>query len=1089
VAAVSGTGPTYTVTVTGMSGTGKVVASIPAGAAKSVSLGLNSTASTSTDNSVSFDNTPPTVVLSTSASDPTNAAIPVTAVFSEVVTGFDPTDLVTVNGTIDNFFGSGKVYTFDLTPIAQGLSSVYLPAGTVTDLAGNALALDSKTISSHYDSIPPTVTINQAAGQPDPATVAGPILFTVVFSEPVTGFDQADVKLSGTAGPTTAAVSGSGTTYTVSVTGMTVAGTVVATVRANAAGDDAGNLNPASTSTDNTVTYDPPFPKVTVEQATGQADPTNQSPVLFTVTFDQPVTGFDPTDITLGGTAKPTTAVISGSGPVYTVAVSGMSAVGTVTASIPAGKVTGTNNGLLNKPSTSKDNTVSFDNVPPGITISDSAPLLTNLSAIPVTVTFTEAVMGFTASDLVLVNATAANFSGSGTSYMFNLVASGQGTISVQVPQGAAADSAGNPNPASKTITHQFDNIAPVPMIVLGAGIPNPTNANSILFNVTFSEPVTGFDKSDILLGGTAKPSTVAVAGSGKDYTVTVSGMSNPGTVTAAVKAGAAADPTGNTSPAAGPASVGFDNVAPTLTVDLAAGQSAKANSNPVKFLLTFSEPVTAPSASALSTSLSTVNPGLVLAVNPLNSSMYEVVVANVHGTGKVVLTVPDKLSSDPAGNVAGVPTVIANTVLFDDVPPTVTVVPAAGQTNPTTANPMKYTVTFSEAVTGFDASDVTVSGTAKPTSVNVTGSGATYTIEVGGMSRRGTVTVATAAGAVSDTFGNPVAAATAPVQTYSPTAGGVPVGSEVHLTAVGAGPGGGPAVQVYNADGTPRFAFYAYDQSFTGGVRVAVGDANGDGTDDIITAAGPGGGPHVKVFDGVTGKELWGFYAYDPSFTGGVFVATADFNGDGIIEIITAAGAGGGPHVKVIDMFTGTVRRSFFAYDPNFRGGVNVAAADVTGDDVPDIITGPGPGAGAGVEVRVFDGTNAKQVGAFAAGLGTVDSGLTVAAGDFLGDSKGEIAVASASAINGVNSNQVLIYDITGTLQKAVTVPPGFESANGLRVSAGLPQPNSTHLTLLIAPGPGVTAKLRRFGEPSLTFLDEVQPFPTNFLGGVYVA
>ena len=98
------------------------------------------------------------------------------------------------------------------------------------------------------------MTINQAAGQTDP-TSASPINFTVTFSETVANFATGDVTLSGTAGATTATVTGSGTTYNVAVSGMTATGTVVVSVPAAAATDAAGNASLASTSTDNTVTY------------------------------------------------------------------------------------------------------------------------------------------------------------------------------------------------------------------------------------------------------------------------------------------------------------------------------------------------------------------------------------------------------------------------------------------------------------------------------------------------------------------------------------------------------------------------------------------------------------------------------------------------------------------------------------------------------------------------------------------------------------------------------------------------------------------------------------------------------------------
>ena len=106
----------------------------------------------------------------------------------------------------------------------------------------------------------------------------------------------------------------------------------------------------------------------------------------------------------------------------------------------------------------------------------------------------------------------------------------------------------------------------------------------------------------------------------------------------------------------------------------------------------------------------------------------------------------------------------------------------------------------------------------------------------------------------------------------------------------------------------------------------------NGDGVADIITAAGPGGGPHVKVFDGITGEVIRSFFAFDAGFTGGVFVAAADLNNDRMAEIIVGADAGGGPHVKVFDGADGSELFSFFAYDPDFTGGVRVAAGDING-------------------------------------------------------------------------------------------------------------------------------------------------------------
>jgi hypothetical protein len=109
------------------------------------------------------------------------------------------------------------------------------------------------------DTAAPSVKVEQAADQADPTT-ADAIQFTATFSEPVNGFASEDISLAGTAGATTATVSNgsSPTTYTVTVTGMTQSGTVIASLAPGVATDIAGNGNTASTSNDNTVTYTAP---------------------------------------------------------------------------------------------------------------------------------------------------------------------------------------------------------------------------------------------------------------------------------------------------------------------------------------------------------------------------------------------------------------------------------------------------------------------------------------------------------------------------------------------------------------------------------------------------------------------------------------------------------------------------------------------------------------------------------------------------------------------------------------------------------------------------------------------------------------
>src|SRR2546426_907384 len=165
-----------------------------------------------------------------------------------------------------------------------------IAAGVATDAAGNgntaSTSTDNTVTFNAPDTTPPSVTINQAATQADP-TSSAPINFTVVFSRAASGVSGNDVTVAGTVdGAKTVTVSGSGSSYTAAGSGMTTSGTVVATTAAGVATDGGDKGTAASTSTDNTVTFNAPDttpPSVTINQAATQADPTSSAPINFTV--------------------------------------------------------------------------------------------------------------------------------------------------------------------------------------------------------------------------------------------------------------------------------------------------------------------------------------------------------------------------------------------------------------------------------------------------------------------------------------------------------------------------------------------------------------------------------------------------------------------------------------------------------------------------------------------------------------------------------------------------------------------------------------------------------------------------------------
>ncbi|VTS04744.1 DNRLRE domain-containing protein [Tuwongella immobilis] len=300
------------------------------------------------------------------------------------------------------------------------------------------------------------------------------------------------------------------------------------------------------------------------------------------------------------------------------------------------------------------------------------------------------------------------------------------------------------------------------------------------------------------------------------------------------------------------------------------------------------------------------------------------------------------------------------------------------------------------------------------------------------------------------------------------------------HVT--GAGPGGGPQVNLYDTtSGNLVASFNAYESSFTGGVRVALGDVNGDGVRDIITAAGFGGGPLVRVFDGATLQPILNFFAYEDSFRGGAYVAAADLDGDGRVEIITGVGDGGGPLVKIFNGLTGAPIGAFFAYDSNFRGGVNVAAGDLDGDGKAEIVVGAG--IGGGPHVQVLDGTTFTVRSSFFAYDPSFRGGTFVAIGDVTGDFRGEIITGPGFG----GGPDLRIYREDGFLLRNRPIPSDNVGTpnTGLRVSISNTASGSEQI--FVSTGVGGSSIVRVFQGSTLEELRSFDPYP-GFLGGVYL-
>ena len=356
----------------------------------------------------------------------------------------------------------------------------------------------------------------------------------------MTGFELPDLVVgNGSASE----LQGTEASYTATVTPAGT-GAVTVDIAAGAAEDSAGNPSAAADQFSITADLTPVDTTAPTVMITSAASEPVSGPFPITVTFSEPVTGFELPDLVVGNGSA---SELQGTEASYTATVT-PAGTGAVTVDIAAGAAEDS----AGNPSAAADQfSITADTTAPTVMITSAASEPVS-GPFPITVTFSEPVTGFELPDLVVGNGSASELQGTEASYTATVTPAGTGAVTVDIAAGAAEDSAGNPSAAADQFSITADTTAPTVMITSAASEPV---SGPFPITVTFSEPVTGFELPDLVVGN---GSASELQGTEASYTATVT-PAGTGAVTVDIAAGAAEDSAGNPSAAADQFSITAD--------------------------------------------------------------------------------------------------------------------------------------------------------------------------------------------------------------------------------------------------------------------------------------------------------------------------------------------------------------------------------------------------------------------------------------------------------------------------------------------------------------------------------------------------